>query len=126
MKEFKTFDDNVDWRTPIDYLEPEHETENDYREIALKFTKTISLALSYIQSQRDTKLALFGVIFALGLSNLLEGKSMRTIATELDVTVASLSQQSRDARLYMGMEPSALQQPQARADKSRQSRLNKL
>jgi len=122
VKEFDTFEQNVDWKEPVDYIEPEELNSSDYREAALKFTRVISLSLSYILSQRDTNLALYGVIYALGLSHLVEGKSMRELAEELDVTCASLSQHARDARQYIGLDPSFLQQSLERAQKSREIR----
>lgn len=122
MDEFSTYDKTVDWQTPIDNIEPEISTSNQYREAAQIFVRTITLALAYIQSQRDTRLALYGTIYALGLSHLVEGKSMREMAKELDVSCASLSQHARDARHFIGLGPSFLQQPIERAQKSRSIR----
>lgn len=123
MEPFETYDQHVCWETPVDMLEPELSSTNDYREASLKFIRVMTLALSYISSQRDTKLALYGVIYCLGLSHLVDGKSMRELAKELDVSCASLSYHAREARRYIGMEPSFLQQSLDRAQKSRELRL---
>lgn len=125
MDEFHTYEKCVDWQTPIDEIEPELSNSNQYREAAQIFIRTMTLALAYIQSQRDTRLAMYGVIYALGLSHLVDGKSMRELAKELDVSCASISQHARDARHYIGLEPSFLQQSVERANKSRDIRLKK-
>ena len=119
------FEKNIVDTHPVDIIEPLELPVNDYREAGLRFIGIMGLALEYILEQRDTKLATVGVIYALGLADLVEGKSMRTKSKELGVTCAALSYHAVRARKHLGLPPSLLQQSEDRCETARKVRLNK-
>ena len=91
-KEFSNYDFLfVDHTTPIDILEPEEQPENDYRDAARKYVRTMSICLNYIQTSKDKEIALLGVIYALGLYNLVEGKSQRETARDIGLGHSTIS-----------------------------------
>lgn len=71
--------------SPLEILmameEPEH--YEDYPDTFRKYIRILSLVLMYIKSSRSSATAVYGVIYALGLEHLTEGKSMNQLSMEL-------------------------------------------
>lgn len=69
---------------PLEELMMKEEPDyyEDYPTGLLKYIRILSLALLYIKESK-TDVAVYGVIYALGLSHLTEGKSMNQLSQEL-------------------------------------------
>jgi len=117
------YDSLIDHKTPVDYLEPE-ENENDYRECALKFTRLLSLAISYIVESSDPTVAGWGVAYSLGLP--ICEKSMREKGRQLNVSSGTISQHAKTFRRMAGLPPSMMQMDLETSDKYRQQINSKL
>ena len=81
----------IDEQTPIDLLEPEKSNPTELREAAITYIRSISTILDYINSSKNKTYATLGIIYALGLHNLVEGKSQRQLAKELGISHFTIS-----------------------------------
>ena len=120
---YKPFEANIDYTEPVDILEP-LENKNEYREASLHFLRILTLALMFIVESKDPVAAAWGVSFALNLSP--EGKSMRQIGLELNLSSGTVSHAAKSFRRYAGLPVSIYQQDLEQADQSRQNRLKQL
>lgn len=87
-------EDAIDTRTPYDELVDSEEpnlNRNEYREASLRFIQIMNLSLSFILEGEDPRLRTLGVIYALGLDDLVGGKSMRELGRELGYSSGTIS-----------------------------------
>jgi len=108
---------------PVDIIEPLEET-NEYRECALRFLTIISLALTYITEQDDSRVAALGVAFALGLVSVVGNKTMRELGKELNISSGTISFHSKRFSRAAGLPPSALMRDEADVKQARENRNN--
>jgi hypothetical protein len=116
--------EGVEHRTPIDYLEPEDEEQNQYREASLAFLRIISLALSFILESEHPQTAAYGVAFALGLTSVLGEKSMRQIGRETGLSSATISNNAKRFSRYADLPPSPLMKSLEQCEQSKENRNN--
>lgn len=129
MNDYNPTDSLVDEYTPYDAMIDKEEPSlyrNEYREASLAFTRILTLAISYILESKDTKAASYGVAFALGISSVTDGKSMREIGRDLNLSHGTISVHAKRFRQITGLPPSLLQQDLDKAETSRNSRNSKL
>lgn len=99
-------EDAIDARTPYDELVDKEEPDinrNEYREASLHFTRIMTLALSFILEGEDSRLRTLGVIYALGLNDLVEGKSMRELGRELGYSSGTISLNAKKFKEFTGL-----------------------
>lgn len=88
-------DDCIDPVTPYDNVVRMEEGDlnrNDYREAAQHFARIMTLALSFIlEGGSEMQNRLLGVVYALNLLDLVDGKSQREIARELGISHGTIS-----------------------------------
>jgi hypothetical protein len=114
--------DHIDYKTPIDYLEPEEKEDNLYREAATKYLTIMSLTIGYILNSSDTLAAAYGVAYALGLGSVVDGKSMLAVSKEINVSTGTISNHAKNVRLITGLPPSSLMLDLERVDLYREAR----
>lgn len=117
-------EENIEYRTAVDYIEPL--PEDPYREASIHFMRIMNLSLSYIISNKDPLAASYGVAFALSMSEVVDGKSMRDIAKNIHVSPATISNNAKSFRLLAGLPTSTLQCDLETADKYRKAITKKL
>jgi hypothetical protein len=121
-------DDVYTNRTPADDLiekeEPDLNT-NTYRECALNFTRIMTLALAFIIEGEDSRLRTLGVIYALGLADLVGGRSMRDVGRSLGYSSGTISLNCKRFKEFAGL-PDISQHSKTRVEKARDSRINTL
>jgi hypothetical protein len=74
--------------------EPPEAVENNYRECALKFARTMSMAVAFITENNSPHVAAWAVAHSLGLS-VCEGRSLTDTAAMLNVSPQAISKQAR-------------------------------
>lgn len=129
MKQYNPAEELIDSKTPFDSLVEKEESEivaNPYRENALAFTRIISLALGFIVTSQDKTLGTLAVIYSLGLTDLVEGRSMRDMARELGYSSGTISLNAKRFRQLAGIPPSLSQQDEQRVETARITRIKKL
>ena len=129
MKQYNPAEELIDSKTPFDSLVEKEESEivaNPYRENALAFTRIISLALGFIVTSQDKTLGTLAVIYSLGLTDLVEGRSMRDMARELGYSSGTPSLNAKRFRQPAGIPPSLSQQDEHRVETARITRIKKL
>lgn len=101
-------EDLSDFKTPIDYIEPEDVASNEYREASLHFLAMMTSILQFIVESDNPRLVAYSSCFALGANQVLQNRSMFDIAKELDVTLASVSGNAKRIQISLGLPVSTL------------------
>lgn len=88
-------DDIIDTKTPYDELVDNEEpnlNQNHYREASRHFYRVITMAMSFIlDGGPDMQNRMLGVIYALELFDIVDGKSQREMARELGLSSGTIS-----------------------------------
>jgi hypothetical protein len=114
----------VEHKTPIDFIEPLK--PNEYRQVSLAYLRIVSLAMTFVIGADDPLAASVGAAFALGLTSVLDNKSMADYAREIGVHRATISGYAKRFGRMADLPPSALMLSQKRVNKSRTNREKKL
>ena len=93
---------------PSDIIDPElvrEPTEEELRILCKDYIKLLVIlfedALKFIEKSENPQLALAGVAFALGLTNLYDGKSMGDVSIEKGYSRGAVSRYSLEAQKFM-------------------------
>lgn len=88
-------EDVIEYNTPYTLLIDKEEgiNDSDYREASKHFTRIMTLALSFILEgdHNEIQNRLLGVVFALELNDLVDGKSQRELAREIGLSHGTIS-----------------------------------
>jgi hypothetical protein len=107
---------------PMEDIEPETPVENPTRAAGLAFIRIISLALAYIAAADEPLTATYGVAYALGLSSITEGKSMRKLGRELNLSHGTISFHARNFVEIANLPPSLQMRNEDEVEAARQRR----